>query len=368
MTIVWSILGDYYLSGNIPDILIPADDPMEVVIKIERSGYDDVIITEEYKPVDELGIFLNIRELVHNELKMLYETDDPFELFPYYPQGKGFAKVTITPEGLAAKSFWTVKGSIDTEDKSFDFLDFLQKNILSVGPQIRNVRGDEPVVFSFFSPEYFQVQVTAYNVGGSATQEKTYFTENSRDQLYTFNATFDEVIEELWTGDTQITQLDFQVQSLESSHKTYHMRLVKNEDYEEFSDYFLFENSIGGLDTIHLTGEKTEELRHEYLRAKIRTSGEGTQENEYQTIPLTAFSKNTGWIYNEEQRRYILDLFASTMRFHWFEQKFRRIYVLDYDGKTTPGQLNSKQFTFAYSRQYTGHLPTRTDLSGASSG
>ena len=146
------------------------------------------------------------------------------------------------------------------------------------------------------------------------------------------------------------------------------MRLVKNEDYEEFSDYFLFENSIGGLDTIHLTGEKTEELRHEYLRAKIRTSGEGTQENEYQTIPLTAFSKNTGWIYNEEQRRYILDLFASAMRFHWFEQQFRRIYVLDYEGKTTPGQLNSKQFTFAYSRQYTGHLPTRTDLGGASSG
>ncbi|HSW67399.1 MAG TPA: hypothetical protein VLH16_02360 [Bacteroidales bacterium] len=354
-------LQTHYFSGNIPGILITTVSPIVITIKLTRLGQKDVVLIEKYHPTNEQGVYLNIRELIHDELELVY-SDTMFGLVDCVVQPKAYGEVTITPEGITPKSFYVIKGNLDIEQPDYNFIWFFRRNMLSISPQIRHVEGNEPVFLGFFSEDHFFVWVHAYKADGSGLSLSRYHTETTTNQLFSLKGDFDYVAQKLFPSDTGITQLSFQIWSRNASAPSLPLYLVKKDKYEEFSDFFLFGNSIGALETIHLTGQKKEELRHEHLRAKIHTIEEGTHEHEYQTIPLTVFEKNTGWIHSEAQRRYILDFFASNMRFHYNNNRFRRIYVLGYEGKTTQGQINSITFTFAYSRQYTGHIPSRPSL------
>ncbi len=123
-------------------------------------------------------------------------------------------------------------------------------------------------------------------------------------------------------------------------------RYVLADGVDGTPDHFVFENSLGGFDTICFRGDRKDIAEPESLNAVF-----DDRTLEYDVDWQRSFQKNTGYFPDLNARLWALDFFSSANRYHLADGVLHRIVVSDPKLEATEGELAGYEFTYAYAKQ-----------------
>ena len=114
-----------------------------------------------------------------------------------------------------------------------------------------------------------------------------------------------------------------------------------SEQISDDEEWYLFENSLGGLDTFRAYGVNNFDGEHTHNIAEF-----GETYKEYDVDTERIYNKNTGYL-DEYARAWLLDFFPSRAKFVYADNSIRKIVVTDSDVKYASSDLPSA-YTFGY--------------------
>ena len=109
----------------------------------------------------------------------------------------------------------------------------------------------------------------------------------------------------------------------------------------EDEQWYLFENSLGGLDTFRATGTNNLNAEHEH-----KIAGFGDVREEYQVDTERKYVKNTGYL-DGYSRRWLLDFFPSRAKYIYESTAIRKIVVTESNATYVSNELPSS-YTFTW--------------------
>jgi len=145
---------------------------------------------------------------------------------------------------------------------------------------------------------------------------------------------------------------DVWVENENGQRLTYVQRYILSPSNTD-TNVYLFENTLGGIDSVVFTGKFTE---------KIQTEGTVTtvlEESTDSDIDLNfSCEQNTGFIPSIDYARWLRSFFVSKQRYH-VSGALRRIYLRESENGFTINSLNDFTFEFFYSKQTKYDVVTR---------
>jgi len=118
---------------------------------------------------------------------------------------------------------------------------------------------------------------------------------------------------------------------------------VFSEPNSETEQWILFENSLGGLDTLRTYGDTGLDAEHNHKIANI-----GGVSSEYAVDTVRTFSQNTGHL-NECERRWLLDFFPAKRKYVLRAGRIRPIIMTDSDvGYSASGLPSDYNFKYRF--------------------
>lgn len=316
-------------AGNLPDIIVSTDDPgHDFSITI---GLD--LLLEEYYTADAEGnITIPLRILLEEQLSLQVPDTDSFIQ-------SGAVKDIDCLLGDEEIDFRIVKGGVDRKD--FNTSDFLTLNWLTWQPQVKQVRYRDPEYLSYYAIDQVTVKVKAFFEDGSDNTADAYIL--TAGSLHTVNVTFEKIhslfAEQPIYFDTWIASAD--------GENTWRQRYVLTDQAFEFDDLFIFENTLGGIDTIRFTGTKTLLNKQEFDTGIFFDEFE----HEYDINPDKAFEKNTGFFRSRRQLFWSQDFFSSMQKYLVRGAELRRILTREPQFEAARYDLIAFDFQFVFTRQ-----------------
>lgn len=314
----------YNFAGNIADIVLMSDVPVTFSIPL--------LLEEVYYPDPDGHITIPLRAFFEAHLHAPDLNDIP-------DGGLPLSLYTFCIDGTEGGTFYVLPGGV--ANKALDTEVFLYSNFLTWQPQTRRVSYHEPQWLRYLATVACEVKVRGYFAERDPVtvtlKELAALTQYSLDMNYgRIRGLFDQqpVYYDVWTEAPDRSRLSF-VQ-----------RYVLREDGDDTEDFFVFENSLGGFDTIRFTGD-----RKEVAEAESRNAVFDGDTNEYGVDYSKAWLKQTGYIPDERTRLWVLDFFSSCRRYHMGVDSLNRIFVSKPKLESTTGEVAGYEFTFAYSHQ-----------------
>ena len=318
------------LAGNIKDIILSS--AISVNFKIKEGAV--IILEENYDPDVDNTITIRLRDILPSLLKSVIPTSNVFE------QTEAYKTFTFEIDA-APTNCVVVSGGVDA---SIDALTFLKANWLSWQPQQKNVKYTDPEWLSYYATEAVTVKLKAYFKDDPA--ETINLTSLAANKFYSLNVMFQylsglfttaqPVYFDIWTEDATFVQLSF-IQ-----------RYVLMADYFEFDDLFVFENTLGGVDTVRLTGNKEENNQFDISSVLI---DEDT--TDYDVEYNQVFLKNTGYFSSARERSWLNEFLNSIRRYFVTPDGLKSVTISKPEAKVDPSDASSfnYEFNFALSRQ-----------------
>ena len=314
----------YNFSGNLPDLIVSTTDPFDFTL----SQAGKTIVSENYHPSSDGRVVINLR----NILEHLVESpgiDQPSFAIPYY---------TYTVGELSG-SFYCVRGG---HGAAVSAEAFLKGNFLTWQPQTRRTLYHTPHRLRYAALNVCECKVKGYFADGTS-ETTTLFLGTTAGTIYTFDVSFGTVRGKF---DAQPTYYDIWMEDASGKALTWTQRYMLVDYLPGTNDYFTFENSLGGFDTIRFSGDRKEINKLESVNAEFNE-----ETIEYDIDRTRSWKKYTGYITDEQTRMWVLDFFNSNNRYHLCDGVFRRIYVSEPKVEDVAGEAAGYEFTFAYSRQ-----------------
>lgn len=319
------------MSGNIADFVLDSNAP--VTFKIAVGG--KVILDEIYTPTSAGAITIKLRKVIEQQLTLSIPTSDFFE------QSKSVIYFLATIDTIDY-GFRVVKGGVDAN--VLDAATYFSQNFLTWQPQSKQVKLNDPEWLTYFSAVYATKVVKA----------KGYYLDNTTETIVAY--TIDEE-PKCWTMNMQYALLagkftaapsyiDVWVEDSNGVRLTFIQRYILHADFDEFDDLFVFENSLGGIDTIRYTG-----TLQEINEPDVASAIFGEETMEYGLDVDRYFSKNTGGFKSERHQQWAVDFFNSYNRYRIADGVVRRIVLRKADIKGVKRDVNSFSFNFAYTKQ-----------------
>ena len=318
------------LAGNIKDIILSS--AISVNFKIKEGAV--IILEENYDPDVDNTITIRLRDILPSLLKSVIPTSNVFE------QTEAYKTFTFEVDAVPTNCV-VVSGGVDA---SIDALTFLKANWLSWQPQQKKVKYTDPEWISYFATEAVTVKLKAYFTDDPA--ETINLTSLAANKFYSLNVMFQylsglfttaqPVYFDIWTEDATFVQLSF-IQ-----------RYVLMADYFEFDDLFVFENTLGGVDTVRLTGNKEENNQFDISSVLI---DEDT--TDYDVEYNQVFLKNTGYFSSARERSWLNEFLNSIRRYFVTPDGLKSVTISKPEAKVDPSDSASfnYEFNFALSRQ-----------------
>lgn len=314
----------YNFAGNIEDIVLMSDIPVTFGI----AG----LLEEVYHPDSTGRITIPLRAFFEAHLHASDLNDIPDEgllLTPY----------TFSIDGQEAGTFHVLPGGVAS--KALDTEMFLRSNFLTWQPQTRHISYHEPHWLRYVALQAATAKVKAYFADGDPVtvtlKELAELTQYSLDLNYgRIRGLFDK----------QPTYYDVWVETADGERLSFVQRYVLRENAADTVDFFVFENLLGGFDTIRFTGD-----RKEVAEAESRNAVFDGDTGEYGVDYSKAWLKQTGYIPDERTRVWVQDFFSSCRRYHLGADSLNRIFVTKPKLEATSGEAAGYEFTFAYSHQ-----------------
>ena len=312
------------LSGNMRKFVLGAKEAVSFILKKGTA----TLLEQSYEPGPDKMVTIDVREVVESQLS--YTLDTAQEI---YSQNTIFADFTATIDGTS-HSFRAIRcGIADLADTPGNWL---KSHFLTWQPKVKEV--------TYYSPEW----LTYYAISDCTVKAKATFPDNSSSttslkgmtagECVTLNLQY-AIVAKLF-GNKYPSYLEVYAEAggaRLSVSQFYKFTDIHSEDEQ----WFLFENSLGGMDTYRAHGVNRLQAEHGHLIAEL-------DENlsEYDVETDRKFVKNTGFL-DDYSRRWLLDFFPSRAKYIYEASMIRRIIVTESDATYTSNDLPSS-YTFTY--------------------
>lgn len=315
------------LSGNIKKFILSSGTVISFVLK-EGST---VLLDATYEPGSEGRVTIDVRDIIESRLSYLISHDN------FYVQPEIVKQFTAVVDGVE-NTFRVIRTGVanlgDTPGN------WLSGNFLTWQPVNKQVTYYSPEWISYYAAVACTMKLKAYFNDGTS-QVKTLGTM-AAGNAYTANIQYAVVAGLL--GQLYPQHCEVYVENESGTRLSYLQRYIYSEIKSEQEQWFLFENSLGGLDTIRAYGDTDFTGEHQH---KISKSGDVSSEYDIETNRY--YNKNTGYL-NEYERRWLLDFFPSKAKYIYTAGALRAIVVSESDAKYSASDLpSSYSFKYAFS-------------------
>lgn len=329
----------------------------DVVFALRYKGSSANIVQHTYTPNDKNRITLSVKDIILPLLS--FEVKDSSEPYAQPNIMKSFVATLyeVGSEGSKKEfTFSVIRAGVDRLSDSAT--NFLKNNFLTWQPQVKAVTYYSPEFLTYYATATSVMKCKAYMWNGTAYEEKEVVLMNHMNAgtVYTVPVQY-AIIAKKIGGSIQPSYYDIWVEQ-EGKRVTYVQRYYASDMKSEEEEWFLFENSLGGVDCFRAYGNSENTAEHTHNVAEIEEDSE-----EYRVDTTRKFKKNTGFL-DKKERLWMLDFFPSLGKYVYHGNSLRKITVTESDVNYEAKELPSN-YTFTY--KYSDARPylnlTRSDAS-----
>lgn len=312
------------LSGNMNKFVLGASKVVSFVLKKGTT----VLVEQSYNPDSKGKITIDVKDIVENQLSYKLDVEQAV-----YNQSDLAADFTAIIDDVNY-SFRVVKAGIahfsDTPGN------WLKTHFLTWQPKVKKVSYYSPEWLTYYAVESCQIKLQAtfpdkttrlYTlanpVGGAVTTCNLQYAVIAGLLGYRYPSYYEVWVE---VSGKRVTELQY-----------YTFTDVLSEDEQ----WFLFENSLGGLDCFRAFGVNNLNSEQEHKIAEL--AGERL---EYNIDTARKYTKNTGFL-DDYSRHWLLDFFPSKKKFIHESFAIRRIVATESKVSYASNELPSS-YTFTY--------------------
>jgi hypothetical protein len=329
----------------------------DVVFALRYQGSSTNIVQHTYTPNDKNRITLSVKDIILPLLS--FEVKDSSEPYVQPNIMKSFVATVyeVGSEGSKKEfTFSVIRAGVDRLSDSAT--NFLKNNFLTWQPQVKGVTYYSPEFLTYYATATSVMKCKAYMWNGTAYEEKEVVLMNHMNAgtVYTVPVQY-AIIAKKIGGSIQPSYYDIWVEQ-DGKRVTYVQRYYASDMKSEEEEWFLFENSLGGVDCFRAYGNSENTAEHTHNVAEIEEDSE-----EYRVDTTRKFKKNTGFL-DKKERLWMLDFFPSLGKYVYHGNSLRKITVTESDVNYEAKELPSN-YTFTY--KYSDARPylnlTRSDAS-----
>lgn len=329
----------------------------DVVFALRYKGSSANIVQHTYTPNDKNRITLSVKDIILPLLS--FEVKDSSEPYAQPNIMKSFVATLyeVGSEGSKKEfTFSVIRAGVDRLSDSAT--NFLKNNFLTWQPQVKAVTYYSPEFLTYYATATSVMKCKAYMWNGTAYEEKEVVLMNHMNAgtVYTVPVQY-AIIAKKIGGSIQPSYYDIWVEQ-DGKRVTYVQRYYASDMKSEEEEWFLFENSLGGVDCFRAYGNSENTAEHTHNVAEIEEDSE-----EYRVDTTRKFKKNTGFL-DKKERQWLLDFFPSLGKYVYHGNALRKITVIESDVNYEAKELPSN-YTFTY--KYSDARPylnlTRSDAS-----
>ena len=329
----------------------------DVVFALSYKGSSANIVQHTYTPNDKNRIALSVKDIILPLLS--FEVKDSSEPYAQPNIMKSFVATLyeVGSEGSKKEfTFSVIRAGVDRLSDSAT--NFLKNNFLTWQPQVKAVTYYSPEFLTYYATATSVMKCKAYMWNGTAYEEKEVVLMNHMNAgtVYTMPVQY-AIIAKKIGGSIQPSYYDIWVEQ-DGKRVTYVQRYYASDMKSEEEEWFLFENSLGGVDSFRAYGNSENTAEHTHNVAEIEEDSE-----EYRVDTTRKFKKNTGFL-DKKERLWMLDFFPSLGKYVYHGNSLRKITVTESDVNYEAKELPSN-YTFTY--KYSDARPylnlTRSDAS-----
>lgn len=318
------------------------DSKTDVVFALRYHGAEQNIVQHTYTPNDEHRITVDVKDIILPLLAFELKDDST----PYIQENimKAFS-AEIYEVGDAGNrkefSFSVIRAGVDKLADSAE--NFLKNNFLTWQPQVKAVTYYSPEFLTYYAAEACAVKCKAYLWNGTGyTESEITLAHLTEGCVYTIPVQYAIIAKAL--NQKTPSYYDIWVEKEGGDRLTYVQRYYASDMKSEEEEWFLFENSLGGVDCFRAYGNSENTAEHTHNVAEIEDDSE-----EYRVDTTRKFKKNTGYLDGKE-RLWLLDFFPSLGKYVYHRNSWRKITVtesdVNYEAKELPSNYT---FTYRYS-------------------
>ena len=330
------------LVGSMNAFEIYNDSKTDVVFALRYHGAEQNIVQHTYTPNDEHRITVDVKDIILPLLAFELKDDST----PYIQENimKAFS-AEIYEVGDAGNrkefSFSVIRAGVDKLADSAE--NFLKNNFLTWQPQVKAVTYYSPEFLTYYAAEACAVKCKAYLWNGTGyTESEITLAHLTEGCVYTIPVQYAIIAKAL--NQKTPSYYDVWVEKEGGDRLTYVQRYYASDMKSEEEEWFLFENSLGGVDCFRAYGNSENTAEHTHNVAEIEDESE-----EYRVDTTRKFKKNTGYLDGKE-RLWLLDFFPSLGKYVYHHNSWRKITVtesdVNYEAKELPSNYT---FTYKYS-------------------
>lgn len=315
---------EYSFAGNLGDLVVMSDRAIAFAI--------DGLLEERYEPDATGRVGIPLRAFFEAHLHAPGLDDVSAEGLP-------LTTYTYRIDGEETGTFCVLPGGVNAE--SIDTPLFLKSNFLTWQPQTRYVSYHEPQWL-----RYVALNDCSVRVKGCFTESAPLtvtLKELTAGRVYSLDMNYGRI---RGLFERQPAYFDVWVEAGSDRQSFVQRYVLRETGDEQTADWFVFENSLGGYDTIRFTGD-----RKEVGESESRNAVFDGDTFEYGIDYGKAWTKYTGYLPDERTRQWVLEFFSSCRRYHLADSSLERIYVSKPKLEATAGEAAGYEFTFAYSHQ-----------------
>ena len=341
------------LVGSMNPFEIAATD--DVTFVLQEVGTNKVVVQRTYTPSQNGRITLQLKDII---LPLLgFKVSDTSEAYKNELAYKTF-KATFSEKGMATSktsSFSVIRAGVDHLDDSAE--NFLKANFLTWQPNVKGVTYYSPEFLTYYAQEDCVVKCKMYIWNGVGYEDKEVaLAVLNGGFVWTIPVQY-AIIAKHSSNEDLPSYYDVWVEGTDGTRFTYVQRYYAEDQKSEDEEWFLFENSLGGIDCFRAYGNSENTAEHTHNVAEIEEDSE-----EYRVDTARKFKKSTGYL-DERERQWLLDFFPSLGKYRYYGQSLRKITVIEsdvnYEAKELPS-IYSFTYKFSDARPYL-NLP-RTDV------
>jgi hypothetical protein len=325
------------LSGNLKKFVIGGSAGEAITFKLSK-GATTIMEQSLIIPSSE-SISIDVKEAVEYQLRyILTDTGVAYEQTGIVADFSALINATTV-------NFRCIRGGVanlaDTPTN------FLTANFLTWQPIQKKVTYYSPEFLTYYAVVAGNIKLKGYftNSSGAVVDTKTVTAKAlTAGKCYTIPLQYANVVTLLnHTADPYPAYYEVWAENSVATRLSYIQRYIVDVAKSEQEQWLLFENSLGGLDTVRAYGAVALEGDHTH-----NLSESDDVASEYRVDTERLFEKNTGSLDNYE-RRWLLDFFPSLHKYIYADATIRAIVVTESDVKYDEGSLpSSYSFTYKY--------------------
>lgn len=313
------------LLGNMNKFVLSSSESILFTLK---KG-DEILLQQSYEPSPNNLITIDVKEVIDSQLSYVLDPS-----LPAYVQPNLAASFTVTIDDTDY-TFRVIRAGVANLADSA--VNWLKLHFLTWQPRIKPV--------TYYSPEW----LTYYAIETCSIQLKaTYPDKLTRvislqncvaGNATTLNLQYAHIAGLL--GNTYPSYYEVYAETKQGIKLSESQYYALSDLLSEDEQWYLFENSLGGLDTFRAGGVNNLKAEHEYNIVQY-----GEIKEEFQVDTERKYTKNTGYL-DDYCRHWLLDFFPSRSKYVYDSTAIRKIVVTESNVTYASNELPSS-YTFTW--------------------